>query len=102
MATGSQGSEVEAATRCKATLDGSILHQVKRRMSYTREYKLEVVKFYRENNLYQTAKCFALSTKTIGCWVADVERIKKSKEASKRVAHARRCQYPDLEEELDR
>ena len=28
----------------------------KTKKSYTRELKLEVVKFYRENNLYQTAK----------------------------------------------
>ena len=46
-------------------------------MSYTREYKLEVVKFYQENNLYQTAKRFSLNTKTIGRWVADIEKIKK-------------------------
>ena len=40
-----------------------------------------------ENNLYQTAKRFSLNTKTIGRWVADIEKIKKSKKASKRVAH---------------
>ena len=69
-------------------------------MSYTREYKLEVVKPYQETNLYQTAKRFSLNTKTIGHWVADVEKIKKSKKASKRVTHARRCHFPDLEKEL--
>ena len=35
---------------------------------YTMEYKLEVVKFYWENNLYQTAKWFSLNTKTVGSW----------------------------------
>ena len=38
--------------------------------------------------------------KTIGCWVADVEKIRKSKKASKRVTHVRRCQFPDLNEKL--
>ena len=103
MATASRENEGETAAGCQRTLDGNVLPAVKRsRMSYTREYKLEVVKFYRENNLYQTAKRFSLNTKTVGRWVADAEKIKKSKKASKRVAHSRRCQYPDLEEELYR
>ena len=83
MATASQENET---TGCQKMLDGGILHLAKRlRMSYTREYKLEVVKFYQENNLYQTAKRFSLNTKMIGRWVSDVEKIKKSKKASKRV-----------------
>ena len=103
MAGASQENAVETATGCQRTLGGGIVQQVRRsRMSYTREFKLEVVKFYRKNNLYQTAKRFSLNTKTIGRWVADVEKIKNSKKASKRVAHTRRCQYPDLEEELYR
>ena len=71
-------------------------------MSSTREYKLEVVKAYQETNLYQTAKQFSLNTRTIGRWVADVGKIQKSKKASKRVMHARKCQFPELEEELYR
>ena len=42
-------------------------------MSYTGEYKLEVVKVYQGTNLYQTTKRFSLNMKTIGCWVADDE-----------------------------
>ena len=90
----------EAASR-QRTLDGPIDHP-KTRKSYTREYKLEVVRFYREHNLYQTAKRFSLNTKTVGRWVADEEKIKKSKKASKRVTFVRRCQFPDVEEELYR
>ena len=81
----------EAASR-QRTLDGPIDHP-KTRKSYTREYKLEVVRFYREHNLYQTAKRFSLNTKTVGRWVAN---------ASKRVTFVLRCQFPDVEEELYR
>ena len=88
-AAASQGNEAETATGSQRTLDGGTLPLVKRsRMSYTREYKLEVVKFYRENNVYKTAKRFSLNTKTIGRWVADAEKIKKSKKASKHATHA--------------
>ena len=80
----------EAASR-QRTLDGPIDHP-KTRKSYTREYKLEMVRFYREHNLYQTAKRFSLNTKTVGRWVSNEEKIKKSK----------RCQFPDVEEELYR
>ena len=59
------------------------------------EYKLEVVRFYCENSLNRTAQRFSLNTKTIGRWVADEEKIKKSKKASKRVNHTRRCQFPE-------
>ena len=75
------------ATRNQRTLDGRPVRHPQTRKSYTREYKPEVVRFYRENNLYQTAKRFSLNTKTIGRWVADKEKIKKSKKASKRVNH---------------
>ena len=60
------------------------------------------MKFYHENNLHQTAKQFSLNTKTIGRWVADEDQIKKSRKASTRVTHTRKCQFPDLEEELYR
>ena len=73
------------AASVQQTLGGLPLSTTKRRKSYTREFKLEVVKFYRENNLYQTAKQFSLNTKTIGRWVADEDQIKKSRKASKRV-----------------
>ena len=75
-----------AASGSQRTLDGRLLDQAKRSiMSYSREYKLEVVMAYHETNLYQTAKRFSLNTRTIGRWVADVEKIKKSKKASKLV-----------------
>ena len=63
-----------AASGSQRKLDGHVLNQAKRsRMSYTREYKLEVVKACLGTNLYQTAKRFFLNTNTVGCWVADVE-----------------------------
>ena len=63
-----------AASGSQRTLDGRMLNQTKRsRMSYTREYKLEIVKAYQGTTLYQTTKQFFLNTKTIGRWVADVD-----------------------------
>lgn len=50
--------------------------------------------------MYQTSKKFSLNTETIGRWVSNVEKIKKSKKASKRVSFTRQCQFPDLEKEL--
>ena len=82
------------------TLDGEPVKEKKGRKSYTREYKLEVVRFYRENNLYQTAKRYSLNTKTVGRWVADYEKIKDSRKSSKRVKFDRKSKYPDVEEEL--
>ena len=80
------------ATRNQQTLEGRPVSHPQTRKSYTREYKLEIVRFYRENNLYQTAKRFSLNTKTIRHWVADEEKIKK---ASKRVNLARKFQFPE-------
>ena len=90
------------ASRACRTHDGNQESRVQTRKSYTREYKFEVVRFYHQNNLYQTFKRFSLNTKTIGRWVADEGKIKNSKKASKRVKHARRCQFPEMEEELYR
>ena len=46
-----------AASGSQRTLDGRVLNQEKQlRMSYTREYELELVKAYQGINLYQTAK----------------------------------------------
>ena len=72
------------------------------RKSYTREFKLSMVKFYRENNnyLYQTSKRFSLNTKTVLRWIGDEEGIKKSKKGSKHRQHVRRPLYPEMERQL--
>ena len=72
------------------------------RKSYTREFKLTVVNFYRANNLYQTSKKFSLNTKTILRWTGDEEKIKDAKKGSKHVVHVRRAMYPEVETELYR
>ena len=58
----------EAASKQK-TLSGEPIYHWNTRNSYTKEYKLEVVHFYCEHNLYQTAEQFSLNTKTVGLWV---------------------------------
>ena len=72
------------------------------RKSYTREFKLSVVKFYRENNnnFYQTSKRFSLNTKTVLRWIGDEEGIKKSKKGSKHRQHVRPPLYPEMERQL--
>ena len=72
------------------------------RKSYTREFKLTVVNFYRANNLYQTSKKFSLNTKTILRWAGDEEKIKDAKKGSKHAVHVRRAMYPEMETELYR
>ena len=67
----------EAASR-QRTIDGEPIDHPKTRKSYIREYKLEVVSFYREHNLYQTAKRFSLNTKTVGCWTLSFSRMESS------------------------
>ena len=91
----------EAASR-QRRVDRDPIDCLKRRKNYmyTREYKFEVVRFYRGHNLYQTAKQFALNTKTVGRWVGDEKKKKASKKVSKRVKFVRNCQFPEVKEEL--
>ena len=62
-----------------------------KRKSYTREFKLKVVTFYRENNLYQTSKFFSLNTKTVLRWAQDEQKIEKGKKASTFSTTGERC-----------
>ena len=71
-----------------------------KRKSYAKELKLFVVKYYRENNLYQTTKRFSLNTKTILRWAAEEEKLKKAKKGSKRAITTRKAAFPEMEAEL--
>ena len=56
-----KNSDIMATTPAQEISDGQIVDPTKTRKSYTWEcavYNLEFVKFYHDNNLYQTAKCF--------------------------------------------
>ena len=65
----------------------SSLHSSKKgqRKSYTREEKLKVVAFYKENNsnLYRTCQQFDMNSKTVLKWVRSEEDIKKSKRGAR-------------------
>ena len=87
-----------AAARC--TTDRSPLVAKRKRQSYTRERKLEVIAFYHRNNLYQTSKKFALNTKTVLRWVREEEKIRETKKGSRRVAFEKSAFFPDMEERL--
>ena len=58
---------------------------LKRSRSYTREEKIQVVSWYKENdsNLYKTCKKFTLNTKAVMRWIKDEEKFKKSKKVPK-------------------
>ena len=58
------------ATRNQRTLECHPVSHPRTRKSYTREYKLEVVRFYRENNLYQNCQTILAqhhNHRTLGC-----------------------------------
>ena len=82
-----------------SVLPSNELEKAKRK-SYAREFKLSVVKYYRENNLYQTTKRFSLNTKTILRWAAEEEKLKKAKKGSKRAITTRKAAFPEMEAEL--
>ena len=88
--------EKEMSASVQQTLNGLAVNIEKRRKSYTREFKLEVVKFYHENNMYQTAKRFSLNTRMIGHWITDEDQIKKSWKVLKCVTNTRKCQFLNL------
>ena len=70
------------------------------RKSYTREFKLSVVSFYCQNNLYQTSKKFYLNTKTILRWAAPEEAISKGSKGSKHCIKHQRPDHPEVEATL--
>ena len=87
---------------CNTDSAAGTCSQKLKRKRYSRKFKLKVVTFYRENNLYQTSKFFSLNTKTILRWARDEEKIEKAKKGSKHVQHHRRAMHPEMEAELYR
>ena len=87
----------------QATLTGTKQGKQKRK-SYTREFKLSVVQYLRQNNhnVSQTARHFSIDRKMVQRWVKDEEKIKASSKGSKKSKHERRADYPEMEEELHR
>lgn len=74
------------------------------RKSYTREFKLSVVTFYKGKNPYRTSKHFfdEYQTKTVLRWVRNEESIQKAKKGSKHTDHKRPPLYQNMEAELYR
>ena len=72
------------------------------RKSYTREQKLDVLRWFSLNgqNLYCTCQQFSLNTKTLPRWVKDHSAIYNSKKGRKRVQFQRTAEHPDMEEML--
>ena len=56
-----------------------------KRRSYTREDKLRVLKFYKDNgrNLYKTYQQFNLNTKNVLRWIKEEKRITESKKGAR-------------------
>ena len=74
----------------------------KTRKSYTREQKLDVIRWYSLNgeNLYRTCQQFSLNSKTVLRWIKDHTAIYYSKKGRKRVKFRRSAEHPDVEEIL--
>ena len=72
------------------------------RKSYSREFKLQVIKFYcdPQNTLYATSKHFSVDKKCILRWAHEETRIKKSSKGSKHCRHAKGGTYEKTEEVL--
>ena len=72
------------------------------RRSYTREQKLDVLRWYTDNgqNLYRTCQKFDLNTKTVLRWIKSWKAIHDSKKGRKRVSFDRTAEHPGLEEVL--
>ena len=87
--------ESTMATRNQRTLERRTVSHQQTRKSYTREYKLEVYSaFLSREQPVPNRQTILAQHQTIGRWITDEEKI-KSKKASKRVNHARRCQFPE-------
>ena len=74
-----------------------------RRLSYTREEKLHILKFYYENgcNKYKTCQKFGIAKPSLNRWIEIEDEIEKGKTGSKRVGGGgRRAFWPDVEEKL--
>ena len=90
-----------SSVEVQATLNGlQVVNPRTTRKNYTREFKLEVIRFFCESNLYQTSTKYLLNTKTLGRRVADESKIQKSAKASKRVKFSSKCQLPEIEQVL--
>lgn len=72
------------------------------RNSYTREFKLKVVKYYRDpqNTIYATSKNFGVSSKCILRWARNETKIHKSSKGSKHVSHLKVGTHHIMEELL--
>jgi len=72
------------------------------RRSYTREQKLDVLRWYTDNgkNLYCTCQKFEFNTKTVLRWIKCWKVIHDSKKGRKRVSFNRTAEHPGLEEVL--
>ena len=73
------------------------------RKSYTREQKLDVLRWHfslNGQNLYHTCQQFSLNTKTVLWWVKDEVKdwnmIYNSKKGRKRVQFQRAAEHPDM------
>ena len=72
------------------------------RKTYTREQKLDMLRWYSLNgqNLYRACQQFSLNSKTVLRWVKDRSVIYNSKKGRKYVQFQRAAEHPDMEEML--
>ena len=74
-----------------------------KRRAYSRERKLQILKFYYENgcNKYKTCQNFGICKGSLIQWIRHESEIQEGKKGSKRIAGGgRRAFWPDVEEKL--
>jgi transposase-like protein len=77
-------------------------NNVNKRQSYSREYKISVLNWHRENGLVKnkTARHFNISHQNVIRWVRAEVEIRKGKKGTKRQGSGRTAMYPLLEQRL--
>ena len=80
---------------------GSASIEEGKRKSYTREFKLGVLHFYKSSgtNFYKTAKNFSLNTKNVLRWIKDEQKLRESKK-SKTAKTFKGALYSEMEAKL--
>ena len=73
---------MQASLHSTSTIEPPASAKTSRR-SGTRDKKLKVISFYKENNLYRTSKHFNINTTSVLRWVKDEVKIKESKWGSR-------------------
>ena len=95
-----RGVQLARQLELNETMEPRSMVEKAQRKSFTREFKLNVIRYYQKNNLYRTSKCYELNTKTILRWIKQESKIKDASKQSKHLKHQQKVMHPEMEEKL--